>query len=75
VRGIAHTVGFRLLQEDGVFGWAEVVFCTDLGDIMEIGIGEFGVEEVEGCVSCMEDKCLLSVMDRVLLLGSRCIDC
>ena len=47
-----------------VFGWVEVVFCADLGDIVEIGIGEFGVEEVEGCVSCMENKCQLSVMDR-----------
>jgi hypothetical protein len=58
-----------------VFGWVEVIFCADLGDIMEIDIGEFGVEEVEGCMSCMEDECLLSVRDRGLPLGSLCIGC
>jgi hypothetical protein len=52
-----------------------VVLCADLGDIAEIGIGEFGVEQVEGCVSCMEDECLLSVRGGGLLLGSRCIGC
>jgi hypothetical protein len=60
-----------------VFSWAEMVLCTDFGDIAEIGVWEFGIEEVEGCVSCMQDECLLSVMERGrgLLLGIRCIGC
>jgi hypothetical protein len=45
---IMHTVGFRLLQDNSVLVCTEMVFCADLGNIVEIGIGEFGIEEVEG---------------------------
>jgi hypothetical protein len=51
-----------------------MILCADLGDITEIFVWEFGVEEVEGCMSCMEDKCLLSVIDRGgILPGTGCI--
>jgi hypothetical protein len=36
-----------------------MVLGAELGYITEIFVWEFCVEEVEGCVSCMKDECLL----------------
>jgi hypothetical protein len=51
--------------------------CANLGDITEICTGEVGVEQVEGCMSCMEDKCLLSTRNKesdFLVIGVWVVD-